>query len=255
MKLFKSLLLCAACTMFIVSCGQNNNKYPEIKSSQIDSASYAIGVSFGQMIKGSGIDVVNYNKLVAGLKDFMNGDGKNLKIKDEEMGQVIQGYINALHEAQEKTKTAEEKAFFDKNRKAEGVQETESGLQYKIEEPGNDNHPTAKDTIEVHYKGTLLDGTVFDSSYDRGETVKFPLNRVIQGWTEGFQFIGEGGKIKLWIPFNLAYGAQPMGPQVPAYSTLLFDAELIKVIKCQDEENKEESKPASTVEDFQVEEL
>ena len=91
--------------------------------------------------------------------------------------------------------------------------------------------PTAQDTVEVNYVGTLLDGTKFDSSYDRGETAKFPLNRVIKGWTEGMQLVGEGGKITLWVPYELGYGPRAMGPNLPAYSTLIFEVELVKVYK------------------------
>ena len=126
-------------------------------------------------------------------------------------------------------KEKEQAEFMAENKKNEGVQETESGLQYKIEIPGNELRATEKDTVEVHYVGTLLDGTVFDSSYERKETVKFPLNRVIPGWTEGMQLVGEGGKITLWVPFNLGYGSQAMSEQLPAYSTLKFEVELIKV--------------------------
>ena len=125
---------------------------------------------------------------------------------------------------------------------SEGVQESESRLQYKIEVPGNDVKPTLQDTVEVNYKGSLLNGKVFDSSYDRGETVKFPVNGVIPGWQEGVQLIGEGGKVKLWIPFDLAYGSQDMGPDLPAFSTLMFDVELVKVMKFQPKEEKKAGK-------------
>jgi FKBP-type peptidyl-prolyl cis-trans isomerase FklB len=97
---------------------------------------------------------------------------------------------------------------------------------------------TAKDTVEVNYKGTLLNGKVFDSSYERGETVKFPLNRVIPGWTEGMQLVGEGGKITLWVPFNLGYGANAASADLPAYSTLVFEVELIKVCKAEEKKKK-----------------
>jgi hypothetical protein len=126
----------------------------------------------------------------------------------------------------------------EKNKTNEGVQETASGLQYKIENPGNELRATAIDTVEVHYKGTLLDGKVFDSSYDRGETAKFPLNRVIPGWTEGMQLVGEGGKITLWVPFNLGYGANAASADLPAYSTLVFEVELIKVCKAEEKKKK-----------------
>ena len=103
---------------------------------------------------------------------------------------------------------------------------------------GTGSMPKAEDTVEVHYTGKLLDGTVFDSSVERGETISFPLNGVIKGWTEGMQLVGEGGKIKLWIPYEMGYGPRAMGPNLPAYSTLVFDVELIKVYKAVPKEEK-----------------
>ena len=120
--------------------------------------------------------------------------------------------------------------FQTANKEKEGVVETESGLQYIIEEEGTGIAPAATDTVEVNYEGRLLDGTVFDSSYERGESIKFPLNGVIKGWGEGLTYVKEGGKIRLFIPSSLAYGERATGP-IPANSTLIFDVELIKVFK------------------------
>lgn len=229
MKLFKSIFAIALSAIVLSSCGgQTTKKYEGISQNQVDSASYAIGVSLAQMIKGSGIDAVNLNKVMAGFKDLLTD--KEVKIKDEEMGQIINAYIIKLNEAQGKAADEAEAKFFAENKTKEGVQETESGLQYQIVEPGSDVKPGEKDTVEVHYKGVVLGKTQpFDDSYERGEPIKFPLNRVIPGWTEGLQLIGEGGKIKLWIPYKLGYGAQAPSPDLPAFSTLVFDAELIKV--------------------------
>lgn len=134
-------------------------------------------------------------------------------------------------EANSKVKIKEQTDFFEKNKNNPNVKETESGIQYIIEREGSDVYASATDTVEVNYKGTLLDGTEFDSSYERGESVKFPLNQVIPGWTEGMQLVGEGGKIKLWIPYDLGYGPRAMSEKLPAYSTLVFEVELIKVNK------------------------
>ena len=129
--------------------------------------------------------------------------------------------------------------FLAANKEKEGVVETESGLQYKIEVEGTGISPEETDTVEVNYEGRLIDGTVFDSSYDRGESVKFPLNRVIKGWTEGLTYVKEGGKIQLYIPAELGYGQRGTGP-IPGNSTLIFDIELVKVSKAapKDDEKK-----------------
>lgn len=170
---------------------------------------------------------LNYSQVEKGMMDIING--KTPMIDPYEAGNVINNYMEKVMTAVGAQKEKEQAEFMAENKKNEGVQETESGLQYKIEIPGNELRATEKDTVEVHYVGTLLDGTVFDSSYERKETVKFPLNRVIPGWTEGMQLVGEGGKITLWVPFNLGYGSQAMSEQLPAYSTLKFEVELIKV--------------------------
>jgi FKBP-type peptidyl-prolyl cis-trans isomerase FklB len=119
--------------------------------------------------------------------------------------------------------------FLQDNLKRESVQSTASGLQYEVIREGSGKQPSATNTVEVHYKGTFIDGTTFDSSYDRGQTIEFPLNRVIAGWTEGLQLMKEGAHYKFFIPYNLAYGERGAGGSIPGYSTLIFDVELIKV--------------------------
>jgi FKBP-type peptidyl-prolyl cis-trans isomerase FklB len=118
--------------------------------------------------------------------------------------------------------------YLQDNMKREEVTVTPSGLQYEVIKEGTVASPKATDTVEVHYKGMLIDGTTFDSSYDRGQTISFPLNRVISGWTEGLQLMKEGGHLKFTIPYNLAYGEGGTGP-IPGYSTLIFEVELFKV--------------------------
>ena len=230
MKIFKSLAVCALCALVVASCGKKTTKIEGVSQAEIDSVSYAVGVSFGGMLKASSMEGLNYGVIMKAMKAYMSGD-TTLKIKEADCGPVIQRYMMKAQEAMAKVKQAEEKKFMSENKTKDGVKETADGLQYKIAKPGNDNKPAPEDTVEVNYKGTTLDGTVFDSSYERGETVKFPLNAVIRGWTEGLQFIGEGGKETLWIPFDLGYGPRQMGPKLPAYSTLIFDVELVKVTK------------------------
>lgn len=233
MKVLNYFAAVVLAAVVFASCGGNSQPQIEgITKSQVDSVSYAVGVSLGQMIKGAGFEGLNYNKVMDGIEDIQNG--VDPKITPEEAGVIINSYMIKVQMATQRKKENQEKEFMNANAKNEGVQQTESGLQYKIENPGNEVRATEKDTVEVHYKGTLLDGTVFDSSYDRGETASFPLDRVIKGWTEGMQLVGEGGKLTLWVPYSLGYGPRQMSEQLPAYSTLVFEVELIKVKKAQE---------------------
>lgn len=225
MKTIKTLAICALCAIMIASCGKKQETLPGITQADIDSVSYAVGVSFGTMLESSDFQNLNFSMINKGMHDYL--DSNKLMITRESAAQYIQNYMMKAQDIKAKIKEEEEKAFFEKNKANEGVVETESGLQYKIENPGNDIKPTAADTVEVKYVGKLLNGTEFDSKTD--STIKFPLNGVIRGWTEGLQLIGEGGKITLWIPFNMGYGPRAAGEKIPAYSTLNFDVELVKV--------------------------
>ena len=226
LNLFAAVVLAA---VVLVSCGGSKPQIEGVTKGQVDSVSYAVGVSFGQMIKGSGLKGLDYGKIMEAMRDVEKGEPT--MISQEQAGLVINTYMAKVQMAEQRQKTKAQEEFLAENAKKEGVQKTESGLQYKIENPGNDVRATAQDTVEVHYKGTLLDGTVFDSSYDRGETASFPLNRVITGWTEGMQLVGEGGKITLYVPYELGYGPRQMSEDLPAFSTLIFDVELIKIKK------------------------
>ena len=238
MKAIKFLAVGVLAGFMFASCGEATQqpKYEGITKAEVDSVSYAVGTSFGQMIKGSNIEGLNYSKVMEAMKLVV--DGKEPKIDPQQAGLVINTYMTKVQAAIGKQKEQQQAEFLAANKEKEGVQETESGLQYKIEAEGNELRATAADTVEVNYKGTLLDGTVFDSSYDRGETAKFPLDRVIAGWTEGLQLVGEGGKITLWIPYELGYGARQMSAELPAYSTLVFEVELIKINKAAEKKTK-----------------
>ena len=227
MKFFKTIAVCALSAMILASCQSNPKPLPGITQGEVDSVSVAVGVAFAGMLRGSQLDNINLGKVMSTIKTVLKGD--TTIFNDQTAPMYIQQYMMKANEALGVVKAEEEKAFLEENKKNEGVQETESGLQYKIEVPGNEVKPGPQDTVEVNYKGCLTNGKQFDSSYDRGETIKFPLNGVIPGWSEGLQLIGEGGKEKLWIPFNLGYGGREMGPDLPAYSTLVFDVELVKV--------------------------
>ncbi len=239
MKTLKFLTVCVLGAALLASCSNGSSeRLPGISKGQVDSVSYAVGVSFGNMLKQSDMKGLDFAEINKGMHDVL--DGKDLKIGEDMIGQVINGYMMKAQVAMQQLKEQEQKEFFAENGTKDGVNTTESGLQYRIELPGNNEvMATAEDTVEVHYTGMLLDGTVFDSSVERGEPAKFPLKAVIKGWTEGMQLVGEGGKIKLWIPYELGYGPRAMGPQLPAYSTLVFDVELLKVYKAAAKEDKD----------------
>lgn len=195
----------------------------------MDKLSYAWGMAMGQQLKGMGVEKLEFNSYVAALK-AVYGEGKP-EMEPEEAQKLINEYLQQLQEKMTAVVREQSKKFFDENRAKEGVKETASGLQYIVEKEGEGITPTATDEVTVHYTGRLLDGTVFDSSVNRGEPATFPLNRVIPGWTEGVQLMKEGAKYRFFIPSDLAYGPQGIPNAIPPHSTLIFDVELIKVIK------------------------
>jgi FKBP-type peptidyl-prolyl cis-trans isomerase FkpA/FKBP-type peptidyl-prolyl cis-trans isomerase FklB len=192
-------------------------------------ASYAIGQNFGTNLKQQGVDL-DADALTAGIHDA--SAGKNQMTKEEMQQAMIKLQMTAAKKQQE---TAEANAkiakeFLEKNKSAEGVKVTKSGLQYIIEKEGSGKSPTSKDIVKCNYKGTLVDGKQFDSSYDRGQPAEFPLQNVIPGWTEGIQLMKVGGKMKLFVPPELAYG--PNGrPGIPPNSVLVFEVELLDIVK------------------------
>jgi FKBP-type peptidyl-prolyl cis-trans isomerase FkpA len=194
-----------------------------------DKTFYTVGAMFGGRLANLSLNEQELNALAAGLRDAANGTKPKVKIADyqKKVQEVFRGRIS---KNTDKIKTTGND-FMANFLKEPGVQKTASGLAYKIEKPGAGAKPNATDTVEVHYHGTLIDGTVFDSSVDRGKKVSFPLNRVIKGWTEGLQLIKEGGKVKLVIPSELAYGDHGAPPKIPGGSTLVFEVELFKVSK------------------------
>lgn len=192
-------------------------------------ASYAIGQQLGNNFKQQGLEV-DADAVAAALKDAATGKNQMSK---EDMQKAMMGLQAETQKKQQKMAEANIQAgkeFLEKNKTTEGVKVTKSGLQYIMEKEGDGKSPTADDTVECNYVGTLIDGTKFDSSYDRGEPATFPLKAVIPGWTEGIPLMKEGGKIKLFVPSDLAYG--PGGrPGIPPNSTLIFEVELLKIVK------------------------
>lgn len=196
-------------------------------------ASYAIGVYFGSMISENlkhapGGNELNKAVLMQGLEEAMNNKAS---ITPEKAYEQVGLYLQAKQKEKDEANKKASEEFMAKNAKKEGVITTKSGLQYMIIEEGKGPKATVEDTVTVNYKGQLIDGTVFDSSYDRGEPTKFNPMQVIPGWTEGLCLLPEGTKARLFIPYNLAYGERGIGDKIPPYSTLIFDIDLIKVTK------------------------
>ena len=233
------LFAIASAAVLTVACGtpaaEGSKEVRDLlpNKAQIDSTSYLVGVNFGSWIKGNDFGDLNYDQMIKGIKDFINAKGtpqdstfgKQFKIDPNEMNTVLDGFIQkrrAYTGALNKEKGSD---FIAKFLQEEGAVQTESGLAYKIIEQGNDKKAVSdKDTVWVNYKGALIDGTVFDQNDD----INFTLNRVIKGWGEGMKLIGEGGKIQLVIPGDLAYGEYGTRGIAPN-STLVFDVDLNKV--------------------------
>lgn len=181
---------------------------------------YAMGVLIGADFKGQGEATLDSDSLLAGMTDIYAG---NEKMSAEEAAQIIGQY-------RAQKMSAVGAAWLAENAQKDGVVTTDSGLQYKVLSKGSgDQHPVATDTVSTHYEGSLITGQVFDSSYKRGEPAAFPLNRVIAGWTEGIQLMTVGDTFEFYIPFNLGYGAQGAGNDIPPYAALVFKVELLGI--------------------------
>lgn len=200
----------------------------------MDKLSYALGIGIGSQLAGMGAKELNIDDFAQAIKDVISGTG--LKVDNAEAQTLVQNFFQeqeakqqaAAAEAGKAAKDAGE-AFLAENAKKDGVVTLPSGLQYQVLKEGNGKKPSATDQVVCHYEGTLIDGTVFDSSYKRNEPATFGLNQVIAGWTEGVQLMSEGAKYRFFIPYNLAYGERGAGAQIPPFAALVFDVELIQV--------------------------
>ena len=193
----------------------------------MDKISYAIGLSMGQNLMGSGVTSLEYADLAAGIKDVL--EKNQPQISYQEAQQVLGKFFSELEQKIAGEAKAAGEAFLAENAKREGVKVTESGLQYEVIEATIGQKPKATDKVRVHYEGTLIDGTIFDSSYKRGESITFGLNQVIKGWTEGLQLMSIGSKYKLYLPYQLAYGERGAGANIPPYAALIFTVELLGI--------------------------
>ena len=194
----------------------------------MNNLSYALGLGIGQQLKNMRIDDFCIDDFAQSIKDVMTGAPTAISSKDAQ--NLLNEYFQQKQKEESEKAKAEGKAFLEENAKKEGVTQTKSGLQYEVLTEGTGKSPKATDKVRCHYEGRLLDGTVFDSSYNRGEPADFGLNQVIAGWTEGVQLMKEGAKYRFYIPYLLAYGERGAGGSIPPYSTLIFDVELLKVL-------------------------
>ena len=193
----------------------------------MDKLSYALGVVIANNLKGLGVSSLATADFSKAIDDILKGEQP--EVGETEAQMLVQQFMEQQEAERGKFMREAGERYLADNAKREGVIVLPSGLQYEVLRSAIGRNPTATDTVECHYEGRLIDGTVFDSSYKRGQTATFGLNQVIKGWTEGVQLMAEGAKYRLFIPYNLAYGTHGAGQQIPPYAALVFDIELIKV--------------------------
>jgi FKBP-type peptidyl-prolyl cis-trans isomerase FkpA len=215
-------------SLVVVACNSNDPKSIKLNSEE-DKTFYAMGYMLGSNLQRLNLTDKEMGSLYKGL----SASAKNEKA-EVDMATYQQKIQTLFKDRMDKVSETEKKTgqdFLAKFSKEAGVKTTESGLAYQVITEGTGATPGPEDVVEVHYHGTLIDGTVFDSSVERGQTISFPLNRVIKGWTEGLQLMKEGGKTKFVIPSELAYGDAGAAPKIPGGATLIFEVELFKVSK------------------------
>lgn len=203
------------------------NVQAQNEMSKMDTLSYSVGLLMAKNLKSQGFDKLDANSMAAGINDMLADADFKVSLADAQ--NLVNDYaMKASAEKSSKAKAEGEK-FLKENAMKEGITVTESGLQYEVINAGSGKTPSASDKVNVHYHGTLIDGTVFDSSVDRGEPISFPVNGVILGWQEALQLMKEGDKWKIYIPSNLAYGERGAGAKIPPHSALVFEVELLSV--------------------------
>ena len=193
--------------------------------------SYGIGLQMGNQLKSEFFEGLEIEAVITGLRDSMTASA--LKVPPEELQEafkIMNERIQSQQAKAEESQGAEGVAFLTENAKREEITVTKSGLQYEVITQGSGRQPSANSTVRTHYHGTLINGKVFDSSYDRGQPAEFPVNGVIAGWTEALQMMKEGSKWKLYLPHNLAYGERGAGGDIGPYQALIFDVELLEIV-------------------------
>jgi FKBP-type peptidyl-prolyl cis-trans isomerase FklB len=219
----KIFLLVLLSVMIVAESSAQRGKKDKLEN-VADSVSYALGVSFATSIQSLKIPDLNLEKIYKAIEDVMESEEAKFTVNESQ--QVIQAYITELKEIQKKDNLVEANMFLEENKKREGVLVIQEGLQYEVLKEGSGESPTSSSKVKTHYKGTLLDGSVFDSSYDRGQPIDFPLGRVIKGWQEALKLMKPGAKWKLYVHPNLGYGERDT-KEIPANSLLIFEIELL----------------------------
>ena len=222
----KNIITLSSIILFI-ACKTEKPKESVNLITELDSVSYSLGVNIGENIKKQFEDI-NLDNFEAGIKDVLEKELEP-KITDNQAQTIINSYFSKKQQKQSESVIEEGINFLRENGKREGVTTLASGLQYEVIDDGTGPKPTIEDNVTTHYHGTLIDGTVFDSSVDRGEPASFPVGGVIKGWTEALQLMSVGSKWKLYVPYDLAYGERGAGGQIGPYSTLIFEVELISI--------------------------
>ena len=194
----------------------------------MDKFSYAIGLGIGQNLSSMGIGNLAVDDFAQAIKDVL--EGNQTAISHNEAREIVNKYFEELEAKMGAVAIEQGQAFLEENKKGPGVVVLPSGLQYEIIKEGTGKKPKATDQVRCHYEGTLIDGTLFDSSVQRGEPAVFGVNQVIPGWVEALQLMPEGSKWKLYIPSELGYGARGAGEMIPPHSTLIFEVELLEVL-------------------------
>lgn len=226
---FPAALLVAGSLLALTACSNDQSATDVALDNDDDRALYSLGQILGQQLDDLQLDGHELERVLAGTRDHVSG--ADPRVDTDEQRSLINAFVQERQTAANDASSGDQseqrayiEAFID-----EGGEVTDSGLAYRIIEPGEGDRPDARDTVEVHYEGRLINGEVFDSSRERGETATFPLNRVIPGWTEGLQLIAPGGSIELVIPAELGYGDRGAPPSIPGGATLVFEVELIDV--------------------------
>lgn len=222
MKKFKILTF-----LIIANLTTNLNMSAQKLNNEIDSVSYSLGVNIGENIKTQfpDIDIKNFE---AAIKDVLD-DSKEPIVSGADAQKTIEAYFTKQQAKASESVVEEGRKFLAENGEKENIITLESGLQYEVIKSGDGTKPTLNDQVTTHYHGTLLDGTVFDSSVERGQPASFPVSGVIKGWTEALQLMNVGSKWRLFVPYDLAYGEKGAGPQIGPFTTLIFEVELISI--------------------------
>lgn len=233
MKILQNTIAIAITVTFI-SCGNKAKEVTSLKT-ELDSVSYAVGLNMANQLK-NGFEEVNEQVLNQAIKNGL--DSTNLLLQTKDIQNILRTYFQKKQEEKKKEELAkaevyktEGAAFLEANKTKEGIKTTDSGLQYLVINEGKGEKPTADSKVKVHYHGTLIDGTVFDSSVDRGQPAEFGVSQVIKGWTEGLQLMQVGAKYKFFIPQELAYGANPRPGVIKPFMALVFEVELLEILK------------------------